>query len=102
MRRRGGSRHPPGRFRAVAATLRQVAGEAQQAADEPIDDVRLVVPAGWGPRHRTWLRHAARTAALAASRLVEAWDAALTRPDSLAATVPGRPALVLQWVPAAR
>ena len=28
-------------------------------------------------------------------RLVEAWVAALTRPDSLAATVPGRPALVL-------
>ena len=36
----------------VAATLRQVAVAAQAAAGEPIEDVRLVVPAGWGPRRQ--------------------------------------------------
>jgi hypothetical protein len=65
----------------VAATLRQVAAEAQRVAGEPVDDVRLVVPAGWGPRRRTWLRHAARSAGLAVSRLVEAPVAAATRLD---------------------
>jgi Hsp70 protein len=80
----------------VAATLRQVAAEAQQIAGEPVDDVRLVVPAGWGPRRRTWLRHAARTAGMPVTRLVEAPIAALTRPGSgMAAAVPGRPVLVL-------
>ena len=56
----------------VAATLRQVLAAAQAAAGEPIEDVRLVIPAGWGPRRRTWLRHAARGAGLTVSRLVEA------------------------------
>jgi hypothetical protein len=79
----------------VAATLRRVAAEAQRAAGEPVDDVRLVVPAGWGPRRRTWLRHAARTAGLAVTRLVEAPVAALARPGSGAAAVSGRPVLVL-------
>lgn len=79
----------------VAATLRQVAAEAQQIAGEPVDDVRLVVPAGWGPRRRTWLRHAARTAGLAVTRLIEAPIAALARPASGTAAAPGRPVLVL-------
>jgi hypothetical protein len=79
----------------VAATLRHVAAEAQREAGEPVDDVRLVVPAGWGPRRRTWLRHAARTAGLAVTRLVEAPVAALTRPGPDVTTVPGRPTLVL-------
>ena len=73
----------------VAATLRHVAAEAQRAAGVRVDDVRLVVPAGWGPRHRTWLRHAAHLAGLAVSRLVETPVAALT------AALTGRPVLVL-------
>jgi hypothetical protein len=72
----------------VAATLRQVAAAAQAAAGEPIEDVRLVVPADWGPRRRTWLRHAARGAGLAVSRLLEAPVAATTRVHHPA--VPGR------------
>jgi molecular chaperone DnaK (HSP70) len=61
----------------VAATLRQVLAEAHRVAGEPVDDVRLVVPAGWGPRRRTWMRHAARTAGMPLSRLIEAPVAAL-------------------------
>jgi hypothetical protein len=66
----------------VGAALRQVAAEAERIAGEPVDDVRLVVPAGWGPRRRTWMRHAARTAGLAVSRLVEAPVAAITWIDT--------------------
>ncbi|BCJ51809.1 hypothetical protein Asp14428_32840 [Actinoplanes sp. NBRC 14428] len=83
----------------VAASLRHVAAEAQKVAGEPVDDVRLVVPAGWGPRRRTWLRHAARAAGLAVSRLVEAPVAALSRLDTTARAgalpVAGGPVLVL-------
>ncbi|GAA3913783.1 hypothetical protein Aau02nite_63470 [Amorphoplanes auranticolor] len=75
----------------VAATLRQVAAEAHRVAGEPVDDVRLVVPAGWGPRRRTWMRHAARGAGLAGSRLVEAPVAAIARLDTRTAAE-GRPA----------
>jgi molecular chaperone DnaK (HSP70) len=56
----------------VAATLRRVAAEAIQVAGAAVEDVRLVVPAGWGPRRRTWLRHAAHRAGLPQPRLVEA------------------------------
>ncbi|WP_406106265.1 DUF5954 family protein [Micromonospora globbae] len=56
----------------VAATLRRVAGEAQRAAGGAVEDVRLVVPAGWGPRRRTWMRHAAHRAGLPQPRLIEA------------------------------
>ncbi|MEV0811377.1 Hsp70 family protein [Micromonospora sp. NPDC050200] len=56
----------------IVATLRRVAGEAQHAVGGPLDDVRLVVPAGWGPRRRTWLRQAAHRAGLPQPRLVEA------------------------------
>ncbi|MET8147891.1 Hsp70 family protein [Actinoplanes sp. NPDC049668] len=83
----------------VAATLRQVAAEAQRITGEPVDDVRLVVPAGWGPRRRTWMRHAARAAGLAVSRLVEAPVAAIARLDTrtAAAGLPATegPALVI-------
>lgn len=56
----------------VAATLRRVAHEAYNAVGARVEDVRLVVPAGWGPRRRTWLRQAAHRAGLAQPRLVEA------------------------------
>ncbi|WP_441173153.1 Hsp70 family protein [Micromonospora palomenae] len=56
----------------VVATLRRVAAEAQQAVGVAVEDVRVVVPAGWGPRRRTWLRHAAHRAGLPQPRLVEA------------------------------
>ncbi|WBB48440.1 Hsp70 family protein [Verrucosispora sp. WMMA2044] len=56
----------------VAATLRRVVDEAHRMAGGPVEDVRLVVPAGWGPRRRTWLRQAAHRAGLAQPRLVEA------------------------------
>ncbi|MEU8606661.1 Hsp70 family protein [Actinoplanes sp. NPDC048791] len=83
----------------VAASLRQVAAEAQRVAGEPVDDVRLIVPAGWGPRRRTWMRHAARGAGLAVSRLVEAPIAAITRLDARTAAeglpVADGPALVI-------
>ncbi|MEU8265190.1 Hsp70 family protein [Micromonospora sp. NPDC048999] len=57
---------------AMAATLRRVAGEAERMVGGPVADVRLVVPAGWGPRRRTWLRQVAHRAGLARPRLVEA------------------------------
>lgn len=56
----------------VAATLRRVAQEAQQVAASDIEDVRLVVPAGWGPRRRTWMRHAAHRGGLSQPTLIEA------------------------------
>ncbi|MGW3606814.1 Hsp70 family protein [Micromonospora sp. NPDC005161] len=56
----------------LAATLRRVADEAQRTVGPAVQDVRLVVPAGWGPRRRTWLRQAAHRAGLAQSQLVEA------------------------------
>ncbi|WP_435209089.1 Hsp70 family protein [Micromonospora sp. bgisy143] len=56
----------------TAAPLRRVAVEAEQVAGRPVRDVRLVVPAGWGPRRRTWMRQAAHRAGLAQPRLVEA------------------------------
>jgi hypothetical protein len=56
----------------VAATLSRVAVEAGRVAGGPVADVRLVVPAGWGPRRRTWMRQAAHRAGLGQPRLVEA------------------------------
>lgn len=43
----------------VAATLRRVADQVYSTVGARVEDVRLVVPAGWGPRRRTWLRRAA-------------------------------------------
>ena len=56
----------------VAATLRRVEQEAAWVAGGRVDDVRLVVPAGWGPRRSTLLRQAARRAGLADVTLVAA------------------------------
>ncbi len=56
----------------VAATLRRVAAEATALAGAIPGDVCLVVPAGWGPRRRTWMRQAAHRAGLGQPRLVEA------------------------------
>ncbi|MEH0934435.1 Hsp70 family protein [Micromonospora psammae] len=72
----------------VAATLRRVAGEAQQAVGVAVEDVRVVVPAGWGPRRRTWMRHAAHRAGLPQPRLVEAPVAAAGHLVSTGAQLP--------------
>jgi hypothetical protein len=55
----------------VAATLRRVREEAV-AAGAPVQGAVLVVPAGWGPRRRTFLRRAAHRAGLIDPTLVEA------------------------------
>ncbi|WP_172898764.1 MULTISPECIES: Hsp70 family protein [unclassified Actinoplanes] len=55
----------------VAATLRLVADEAARLCGTVPVDVRMCVPAGWGPRRRTWLRQAARRAGLGMPTLVE-------------------------------
>src|SRR6266487_68223 len=55
----------------VAAILRRAGGEATAVAQQPIADVRLVVPAGWGPRRRTLLRQAAHRAGLGQPTLIE-------------------------------
>jgi hypothetical protein len=72
----------------VAATLRYVAAEAVSVAGTPVPDVRMVVPAGWGPRRRTWLRSAAYQAGLGQPRLVEAPVAAADRLLATGAQVP--------------
>jgi hypothetical protein len=56
----------------VAAMLRRVGAEATKVAGGPVADVRLVVPAGWGPRQRTLMRQAAHRAGLGQCTLVEA------------------------------
>ena len=56
----------------IAATLRRVAGEAALVAGGPVEDVRMVVPAGWGPRRRMWWRRAAGKAGLGQVQLIEA------------------------------
>ncbi|GAA2022654.1 hypothetical protein GCM10009779_03120 [Polymorphospora rubra] len=56
----------------VAAVLRRVGDEAARVVGAWVGDVRLVVPAGWGPRRRMWLRQAAHRAGLGQPSLVEA------------------------------
>jgi hypothetical protein len=56
----------------VSAILRTVGEEAIAAAGRGVADVRLVVPAGSGPRWRTALRQAAHRAGLGQPTLVEA------------------------------
>jgi hypothetical protein len=63
----------------AAATLRRVAAVAADRVGGVIGDVRLVVPAQWGPRRRTWLRHVAYEAGLGQPRLVAAPVAAADR-----------------------
>jgi hypothetical protein len=56
----------------AAATLRHVAEAAAARVGGPVADARMVVPAGWGPRRRTWLRQVAHRAGLGQPRLLEA------------------------------
>ncbi|MEU7975209.1 Hsp70 family protein [Micromonospora sp. NPDC049089] len=56
----------------AASPLRRVAVEAERVVGQPVRDVRVVVPAGWGPRRRTWMRQVAHRAGLPQPRLVEA------------------------------
>jgi hypothetical protein len=63
----------------VAAILRRVGDKASRVAQRPIGEVRLVVPAAWGPRRRTLMRQAAHRAGLGQPTLVEAPVAAAQR-----------------------
>lgn len=65
----------------TAATLRRVTDEAAHIAGQPVPEVRLVVPAGWGPRRRNWLRGAAAQAGIDQPDLV-------TGPVALAGLLP--------------
>ena len=65
----------------VAATLRLVADAAR--VHGPVAGVRLVVPAGWGPRRRTWLRQAASRAGLSQASVI---DAPVAAAEHMAAT----------------
>lgn len=56
----------------AASPLRRVAAEAERVVGQPVRDVRVVVPPGWGPRRRTWMRQVAHRAGLPQPRLVEA------------------------------
>lgn len=70
----GGSEVEPAEL--VAALLRHVGSRAGSIAGAPVDDVRLVVPAAWGPVWRTRLRKAAERAGLGSPSLIEAPAAA--------------------------
>jgi Hsp70 protein len=61
---------------AVAATLRRVAQQADARLGAPPGEVRLLVPAEWGPRRRTAIREAGRRAGLGVTNLVDAAVAA--------------------------
>lgn len=56
----------------VAESLRRVAEVTAQLVGGPVYDVRLVVPASWGPRRSMLLRKAAHRAGLPAVRVVPA------------------------------
>jgi molecular chaperone DnaK (HSP70) len=71
----------------VAARLRHVAAAAAVVSGG-FGEVRMVVPAGWGPRRRTWWRHAAAQAGLGQPQLVEAPVAAAQRLLTVGVTVP--------------
>lgn len=72
----------------VAASLRQVAGRAGEVLGAVVPQVHMVVPAGWGPRRRTWLRQAAHKAGIGQPTLVEAPVAAADRLITLGAQIP--------------
>ncbi|MEV4539351.1 Hsp70 family protein [Asanoa sp. NPDC049518] len=55
----------------ACATLRLFA-DAARADGAAVREVRLVVPVGWGPRRRRWLRQAANRAGLHEASLVDA------------------------------
>jgi hypothetical protein len=56
----------------VAVVLRRVGERATTLAQQTPGDVRLVVPAGWGPRRRSAMRQAAHRAGLGQPTLIEA------------------------------
>jgi hypothetical protein len=72
----------------VVATLRHVAATAAARVGGPVGDVRMVVPAGWGPRRRTWLRRVAHRAGLGQPRLAEAPVAAAQQLLAVGVQVP--------------
>lgn len=72
----------------AVATLARVAAVAAARVGAPVGEVRMVVPAGWGPRRRTWLRQAAYRAGLGQPRLVEAPVAAADRLLAVGVQVP--------------
>jgi hypothetical protein len=72
----------------AAATLRHIAAAAATRVGAAVGDVRMVVPAGWGPRRRTWLRQAAYRARLGQPRLMEAPVAAAQRLLAVGVQVP--------------
>jgi hypothetical protein len=72
----------------AAATLRHVAAVAATRVGAAVGDVRMVVPAGWGPRRRTWLRQSAYHAGLGQPRLVDAPVAAAQRLLAVGVQVP--------------
>lgn len=73
----------------VAATLRKIRDAAQAAAGGPVERVRMVVPAWWGPRRRTLLRQAADRAGLGEPTLVNTAIAVASRlMDESALVVP--------------
>ena len=67
-----GNGHDDDGAEAVVAALRRIAGEAARMAGGPVEDVRVVVPARWGPVRLTWLRRAVHKAGLGQPRLVSA------------------------------
>src|SRR4051794_35311481 len=71
----------------VAAGLRQIAATATAGAGG-VGGGRIVVPAGWGPRRRTWWRRAAALAGLGRPQLVEAPVAAALRLLTVGVAVP--------------
>src|SRR6266545_49024 len=72
----------------IAATLRRVGERATQVAGQPVSDVTLTVPAGWGPARRTVLRRAATRAGLAQPHLLEAPVAVAGHLQSAGITIP--------------
>ena len=70
----------------VTAILQRVAEQATTVAGAPIGDVRLVVPAEWGPSRTAGLRRAARRAGLGDVTVVVAPVAVA---QHMAGTVPG-------------
>lgn len=78
----------------ATAALRHAAVAAGRVG-APVADVRLVVPAGWGPRRRTWLRRIAHQAGLGQPRLVEAPIAAAARLLAVGAQMPVRAFLLI-------
>src|SRR6266545_1846562 len=79
----------------IAATLRRVGEQATQVAGQPVSDVTLTVPAGWGPARRTVLRRAATRAGLAQPHLLEAPVAVAGHLQSAGITIPVGAAILL-------